>query len=331
VDDSFTAIAFRYDKTRVFFSAGSVDLDWDQVKTLKDLGVPAAQNGPEELWVADTTQVSKHHELFDRARSGDKWQLEMSPTLRIPVIIKEAVVAEVVGEGVAGFLAEVPPPDQSAFSAAPQQYFLIHKLGDSPNPRPHEEMPHIGELPDWKATPEMRTQIDHLLNDRMKTELGGMHHYTYMDDDATSKYPEFKERFEMWRRFDRALTTGEAKLDYDIQAFQLTPDGVPRLFIRSRWTVDQKPAFLMSTWVRTQPDLIIEAVDSGPSDTLRTIDGYSPGLETFGAILNIFDRSGNGHGELLILNRGYEGFDIRLFRYTDTGPVAAGISFGGSA
>jgi hypothetical protein len=165
----------------------------------------------------------------------------------------------------------------------------------------------------------------------MKTELAGMHHYTYMDEGATRKYPEFKERLEMWRRFDRALVTDEAKLDYDIQAFQLTPDGAPRLFIRARWTVDQKPAFLMGAWARTQSNPTIEAADSGSSDVLRSINGYAPNLESLGTVLNVFDRNSDGRGELLILKTGYEGFNIQLLRYTDAGPVGTRISFGGSA
>jgi hypothetical protein len=247
------------------------------------------------------------------------------------VIIKEAVVAEVVGEAMAGFLAEVIPPEQAEFSSSPNQYFLMHRISGASDQTPHQEMSHIRELPNWKATDEERTEIEHLLNARMKTELAGLHHYTYMDEDATGKYPEFKERFEMWRRFDRGLVTDKAKLDYDIQAFQLTPDGAPRLFIRARWLIDEKPAFLMSAWVRIQPNPIIEAANSGSSDVVRIIDDYEPGLDTLGVVLNVFDPNGDGHGELLILSTGYEGFAIQLLRYTDTGPVATGISFGGSA
>lgn len=332
VDDTPTVIAFRYDKTRVFFPAGDfADFDWDRTKKLKDLGAPTAKNGPEGLWVADAELLRDHHELFNSAQSGEEWQLEISSSSRMAVIIKEPVVAEVVGDAMTGFLAEVTPPDQAKFSASPNQYFLIHRISGASDQRPHQEMSRIGELPNWKATPEERTQIEHLLNARMKTELAGMHHYTYMDEDATRKYPELAEGFEMWRRFDRALVTDEAKLDYDIQAFQLTPDGAPRLFIRAQWTVEQKPAFLMSAWVRTQPNPTVEAADSGSSDVIRIINGYAPNLESLGTVLNVFDRKSDGRGELLILSTGYEGFNIQLFRYTDAGPVGTGISFGGSA
>ncbi len=331
-DDTSTAIAFRYDKTWVFFPAGYFeDFDWGRTKDLKDLGAPIARNGPEGLWVADAELLRDNHELFNSAQSGEEWQLEISSSSRMAVIIKEPVVAEVVGDAMTGFLAEVTPPDQAKFSSSPNQYFLIHRISGASDQRPHQEMSHIGELPNWKATPKEHTQIEHLLNARMKTELAGMHHYTYMDEDATRRYPDLKDDFEMWRRFDRALVTDEAKLDYDIQAFQLTPDGAPRLFIRARWMVDQKPAFLMNAWVRTQPNPTIEAANSGSSDVVRIINHYAPDLETLGTVLNVFDRNSDGHGELLILSTGYEGFSIQLFRYTDAGPVGTGICFGGSA
>jgi hypothetical protein len=164
VDDTPTVIAFRFDKTRVFFSAGDfADFDWDRTKNLKDLGAPTAMNGPEGLWVADTELLRDHQELFNSAQSGEEWQLEISSSSQMVVIIKDPVVAEVVGNAMTGFLAEVTPPDQSKFRSSPNQYFLIHRISGASVQRPRQEMSHIGELPNWKATPEERTQIQHLL------------------------------------------------------------------------------------------------------------------------------------------------------------------------
>jgi hypothetical protein len=39
-------------------------------------------------------------------------------------------------------------------------------------------------------------------------------------------------------------------LDYDIRAFRLTPDGVPRLFVRARWKLADAPVFLMTAWFK---------------------------------------------------------------------------------
>jgi hypothetical protein len=60
-------------------------------------------------------------------------------------------------------------------------------------------------------------------------------------------------------------------------------------------------------------------------------DGYQPGLDDIGEVINVFDLTGQGRGEVLMHERGWEGFNVFLLRYTDTGPLPANLSFGGSA
>src|SRR5579862_6169935 len=331
---SSALLAFRYNKTQVFFPASaddaSIEVNWDEMKNLTELGVPVAKNGPEGIWIADSKTVQDHEQLFQRAHAGEKWRLSVSPTLRITVIVKHPVVAEVVGNAIAGFIAEVVPADQPEFESCSQQYFVIQEPSDAQPSK--ETVSEVRELADWSLLPAVRPRLEELLNARMLKELAGMHHFTYMDESSDQKYPDLSPQFQQWRGFDKKLRSGEAKLKYDVRAFQLTPDKMPRLFIRASWSVDGQPVFLLSDWIRAEPASLFEEVaDAGHSELLRTFDGYAPDYSAVGEILNIFDLSGNGHGQVLILETGWEGFGVSLLRYTETGPLPAHLSFGGSA
>lgn len=69
-----------------------------------------------------------------------------------------------------------------------------------------------------------------------------------------------RPRLREWIHADRGLTRGEGALDYDLRAFRLTPDGVPRLFVRARWKLNNAPAFLMTAWFK---------VDSFKADSFK--------------------------------------------------------------
>ena len=87
----------------------------------------------------------------------------------------------------------------------------------------------------------------------------------------------------------------------------------------------------MRAWLRAEPTLVVESLDSRESQTMRLTIFSDAGLDlaALGTILNVFDRKHSGHGELLIYDPGYESFDLHLFRYTGTGPVPTDISLSG--
>ena len=89
---------------------------------------------------------------------------------------------------------------------------------------------------------------------------------------------------------DRGLIRGEGTLDYDIRAFHLSPDGVPRVFVRARWKLANAPVFLVSAWFKAEepqakpstkdasgtkmpmteiPPVLLSASDSSWSSVLR--------------------------------------------------------------
>src|SRR5262249_16838640 len=96
-------------------------------------------------------------------------------------------------------------------------------------------------------------------NDRMKMEI------TKIDarllgnagspGSAAGEFPVggARPRLKEWIRADQGLIRGEGKLDYDLRAFRLTPDRIPRLFVRARWSLAGSAVFLMTAWFRAEP------------------------------------------------------------------------------
>ena len=328
--DGGTFVAIRYDKTHVLFRVAGQETDFelreDRTKTLNSLPKPVAEYGGDALWEPDAQLLAEHRKLFDHAPTGEQWQLEIAAGVRAPVVVQKPVVVMVGCFAFAGVLAEAGDP---AFAASAKQYFLVHKSVSASTPGLNQKRTQIGELSDWKATPELRAQIGQLLRSRIKDEAAKVHDSLHDEYERMAKGGTGD--VQQWKQFDARLIRGEGKLDFDMQAFQLALDATPRTFVRAKWTLGDKTVFLMSAWLRIQPELAVESVDSRESERLRMIEfqGAETDFGSLGTIVNVFDLRNNGHGELLIYNPGYEGYDIHLFRYTKSGPVTTSISHGG--
>jgi len=337
VDATSTFIAFRYDGTRVLFRVSDeisdFELDASQSKTLRSLGGPVAVYDKGQVWEADQGLLDAHREFFNRAHAGEQWQLELSADSRILAVVQKPVVATAGCFEYAGFLAEVLPAGQKEFAASAKQYFLIHrKLDTAANQTSGSKPTRVGPLVDRETTPELRSEIEKLLDARMKAELPKVHADSVPEYERAENVDEtLKAWSERWKTFDDKLARGEGKLDYDMQAFQLTPDGVPRLFVRAEWTIDGKPAFLMSLWLRAKPALAVDHADAGWAGIMRMRELMDSqlDLETLGNVLNVFDLHHDGYGQVLIYSTGYEGYGISLYRFTDAGLTGTKIAHGG--
>jgi hypothetical protein len=71
----------------------------------------------------------------------------------------------------AGFIAEVAPTAQAAFAAAPQKYFLVHKISTASAPESIPKTDRVSMLPDWNPTPEVRSQIEPAIVAALKGEV----------------------------------------------------------------------------------------------------------------------------------------------------------------
>jgi hypothetical protein len=325
-NDTSTFIALRYDKTHVLFrlgDSGDFYVQPEDEAMFHKLPASIAEYGRAETSEPDAKLWHSIREHFDRAHVGEQWLLELSPGSRIPVTVQKPI--ELVWgcdyhSYSAGFIAEVSPPQQPAFAALPQNYFLIHKSPPVPGPAPSSKPAHVATLPDWTPAPEVRSQIEKAVVTGLVNEVA--------HEQARGAYGNLPKQFE------QNAASGKTKLTYEIQAFQLSPDGFPRLFVHARWMVDQQMALLMNLWLRVGPEVKIEPLDNESARALwlsaksgESLPEDDVGFGQLGQVLNVFDRA-DGYGDVLIFFPGYEGYDIHLFRYTDAGLVATKVSHG---
>src|SRR5580692_4126024 len=255
-------VAARYDSTQVVFMvaeetesrfAASPQFGGKPTK----ISVPAKPSAPlaglQELWEPDSQALHFFPEIVQKTRPGEQWTLGVSADSTIPVVIDRTVIAPVGCSLALGFLASVPSDQQAAFAASPREYFAVRRnqVESVETPVP----PHIAELPNWKLSPAARKQIEQQLNERMGQELAKIDARLVANasspgaragDSPVGYIPRAKE----WLHADHGLKRGEGVLDYDVQAFRLTPDGAPRLFVRARWKLADAPVFLMAAWFK---------------------------------------------------------------------------------
>ena len=331
--DPMTFVALQYDKTHVVFRLGDdaqfgLEDPENQEKMLHPLAQAAAEYGsysPQEIEPGLLESLKKY---WAAAQVGDRWQLELSPGARIPVTIQKPVGMTwdcSPNSYVAGFIAEVPQEFQAAFAQGPQKYFLVHKSGP---PRADAlKLPHVGEMKDWTPTPEVRTQMEQVAMDQLRTEIAKGFAKRWQRRADRGKLDEQEQaEYDSAKNFSDLTAAGKGKLSYDFQAFQLAPDGLPRVFVRARWMSDgdASQAFLKDMWLRIGPTVSLEHNDQDGTRNMWMVRGVE-GTESFElsylpTVVNVFDKS-DGYADVLIYSPGYEGYSITLYRYT-----AAGLS-----
>jgi len=332
-------VALRYDAAHVVFIAGADTAprfgpSFGSVrKLMPSLEPAAAQAGIGELWEPDSESLASLPEIVKSTAKGEHWTLYLSPTSVIPVLIERPVVAATGCSLSAGFLATVPPDQRSAFAASRKDRFVVRRSPAEPAEGPHSPVP-VAELPDWKLTPDLEQQIATILNDRMKQELSQIDAYLRASGERPAQVEDLRgttalgPRVEQRAPRDEALRQGKGKLDYDVRAFRITPDGVPRLFVRARWEAPGEAPFMMTAWLRAEAKPILLFADSSWSAALRKNGGEGPasdGLD-FQSVLNVFDEDQDGWGELLVDSRDGNSARIGLYLYTDLGLVKLNAS-----
>jgi hypothetical protein len=253
-------VAARYDATHVVFMvaqetesrfATSPQFGGQPTKISAPAKPAAPLAGLQELWEPDSQALHFFPEIVQKTRPGEPWVLGLSPDSTIPVVVERTVIAPIGCSLALGFLASVPPDQQAAFAASPQEYFAVRRYQVESVETPVAA--HIAELPDWKPSPAARKQIEQQLNQRMRQELAKIDARLVANaaspgaravDSPAGYVPRVRE----WLHADHGLNRGEGVLDYDIRVFRLTPDGAPRLFVRARWKLADAPVFLMTAW-----------------------------------------------------------------------------------
>jgi hypothetical protein len=339
-EDTSTFIALRYDKTHVIFRLGDEGdffLDQEQEKTLRkvrgpifrfgderalySVPEPTVENGEAQIWELGPKLLQGLRANFNKVHVGEQWQLELSGDSRIPVVVQKPVA---LGWGcdnssyTAVFIAEAAPQAQPVLASDPKRYFLVHNSPGVFSPESPKQT-RVGALPGWNPTPEIRTQVEQAIDAQLKDELA--------QEQARGVHEEDR------KQFGERQALGKVKLTYETEALQLSPDGFPLLFVRARWMTDQQLALLMTFWLHLGPTVTSEAVgESGAQDDWMfrkpPFGEEVLSLNQLGHVLNVFDRHGDGYGEVLVFFPGYEGYTIQLFRYTPAGLVATKVSQG---
>jgi len=341
-------VAARYDATHVVFMvATDTESRFSNSPLSRQSGSPTRISAPvkpaaplaglDELWEPDSHSLHFFPEIVQKTQPGERWNLSRSAGSTIPVVIDRVVIAPTGCSLALGFLASVPSEHQVEFQAPSSDYFLVRRVAVEPANPPVAA--HIGELPDWKSSAAIGKQIEQQLNARMKDELAKIDARLLANaaspgaTSAAVPVGDARPRLKEWLHADQGLARGEGMLDYDVRAFRLTPDEVPRLFVRARWRLADAPVFLMTAWFkgpRSPADAPTELLSADPSWAGALRDGQAPvslgDRLDFQTILNEFDADRDGWAELLV--HSYEAqpaqspsTTIAPYLYTDKGLV----------
>ena len=250
-----------------------------------------------------------------------QWTVHLGPGRRVSARAGRIVHGGAACTGLAGMLLQIDPADQQAYAARPEKYFIVDaadgtKTAAAPPPR---------ELP-----PIERPKLEALLNALLKRELPAVRaEATAEIDRLVTSDVAYQRRWALERReLDQALDAGKARLEFDVQAFDLERNGPPRYFVRAEWNVNGRPAFGAALWIKGGDPLTIVDQDLSTARWLRMFEfqgKVSP--ELYGLVLNVFDRDGDGWSEVLMARGGYESNKLELIELTPEGFVSTGISY----
>lgn len=325
-------VAVPYDQSHVVFVFDQPrDLSPPVEKISPDLrafGKPDEKLGDiGQLWEADPKLIARYPGFSTVAHVGEEFELQIKPGQNVRAVIKAPILADLGCLASLGFVAEVAAPGVEALSASANRYFLMRRAGGN-SAGAAAQSSDAGEIAGWTATPAQQAQIEHLLQDAVKAGIAKVHADMQPDYDRAGADPAWVQS---WRKHDEALARGEGKLNYEVQAFRLAPAGGPRLYVRAQWTIEGESVFLMTAWMRTEPEFVLEAVDPNHSRRLRWAEADELGndLASLPKVMNVVDRTHDGWGDLLIYMPGLESYEVRLFHYSATGPVASEINISG--
>lgn len=237
---------------------------------------------------------------------GDRWMVDAGRRGWFSASIERHLLTS-VGCGASGaVVAKVSDSQLPVFSKVSEKYFAARALDSwTPPDKPTSVGPAA-----FSPTPAQRTELERLL----LAEAASTSSALLAAEEATTHN---RRTLDKWSPIYKRLAKGEATLNYDVQAFRLTPDRAVRLFVRARWHMDGRPVYLLSAWVRVGSSLAIESSDAFAArfPWFHEFQGDSLDLTRNGQVLNIMDVDRDGFAEVLMLDTGYEGIRLELFRY----------------
>ena len=221
----------------------------------------------------------------------------------------------------AGILMRVEDADAAAFAAQKEKYFVVEPFAGA---RPAPPLPPA-------ALPGIdKAHLQALLNDLLSREFPAVRERARDEVErlASSDVAYHRNWARGRQRLDAAIAAGQARLQYDTQAFALDPGGAPYYFVRAEWRVGGDPAFGATVWIKGGERPTIVHQDLSPASFLQMFEFQGKlSREQYGLVLNVLDRDGDGWREILFARGGYEGMSITLETLTPGGFVPTGIAY----
>jgi hypothetical protein len=117
----------------------------------------------------------------------------------------------------------------------------------------------------------------------------------------------------------------------DVQAFRLSPDGQPRLFVRSRIVESRSSQPGLVLWLKQDRNaFVVESTDDWLAKFIAERSSESRGASRepadYRVVLNVVPAR-DGWAYVVFGQRGYESILITVYRYSERGFVAAGLAF----
>lgn len=270
-------------------------------------------------------ELPKWWDIRSDITAGDRWFLHTSPTTVVPAIVERLVGGYAGCQAAIGVLLTVAQEDLKASS---ERYFIA--TATPPALSSPASVYALGAAP---LTPEIGKTLESTLNRQMLAELPRVRAEAAPHLTREAREGSYRAR-RAWAKqrlqIEEDMQASHGKLRYDVQAFQLSPNGVPVYFVRAEWLVGNRQGFAMTMWARGGRQFQVLELDTGSARWMRS-SLYPAGVnrENLGLILNVFDRDRDGWGEVLFAQQGYESSVIRLFEYSETGFMPTGVEFSG--
>jgi hypothetical protein len=133
--------------------------------------------------------------------------------------------------------------------------------------------------------------------------------------------------------YDRRVRSGQARLIYHFEAYNLAPDDNPRLYVRAYWKVGAKAQTGITLWLRFDGQhFFVEQSDSSVSRSARYLElkefgsDVAANPEYAGMLLNVIP-SADGWAYVIMGRRGYESTGVSVWKYSPLGPQDTGLAY----
>jgi hypothetical protein len=318
-------IAFRVDAERVVATVLVRDANLPQVR--KGLSPsPVARFGyqyfePPDYW----------GDLPNDHKAGDRWSIHTAPGQVFQATVERRVGGYMGCEEAVGVLLRVASQQAKTFGGVQARYFVATPAA-AETPGATSLRSDIRTLPAYALTPDVRRSLESVLGETLARELPRVRSEAapFLARALKSNYRQDRSWARQRLQIEDEMERGRGLLHYNVQAFQLSPDGVPVLFVRAEWLVGRRQGFVASLWLRAGVPIEVLHTDVRPAAWVRNSlfqGGVSP--SHMGLVLNVLDRDGDGSGEVLFAWEGYEGRSISLREYSPAGFQGAAIDLRG--